>query len=131
MNKEEFEEMLKRFEQICQNAKKELCAKEEKDKEKKFIEKINKELTITEYDEIKHWLSKIKILDNADYILNSDKAKKLLDYITNLQEQAKGIREERDYLFNKLSMENKYLQERIEELEEENISLIAEIQESE
>ena len=49
---DEYKKMLERFEQICQNAKKELCGKNEKEQEKNFIEKINKELTISEYDEI-------------------------------------------------------------------------------
>ena len=43
-----------------------------------------------------------------------------------LKEQLKGVREEREYLFNKLSIENKYLQQenqqlhnKIEKLEDE------------
>ena len=78
---EEYKEMLERFEQICQNAKKELCAKKEKGQEKRFIEKIDKELTISEYDEIEYWLANVEVLDNTDYILNNRKAKILIRYL--------------------------------------------------
>lgn len=61
---DEYKKMLERFEQICQNAKKELCGKEEKELEKRFIEKINKELTINGYDEIEYWLASVEALDN-------------------------------------------------------------------
>lgn len=44
-------------------------------------------------DEIKELLEHIEILDNTDYILHSDKAKALLDYITNLQEENERLRE--------------------------------------
>ncbi len=78
---DEYKEMLERFEQICKNAKKELCGKKEKEQEKRFIEKIDKELTINEYDEIKYWLANVEILDNTDYILNNRKAKILVRYL--------------------------------------------------
>jgi hypothetical protein len=42
-------------------------------------------------NEIKELLEHIEILDNTDYILHSDKAKALLDYITNLQEENKRL----------------------------------------
>lgn len=61
---DEYKKMLERFEQICQNAKKELCGKKEKELEKRFIEKINKELTINGYDEIEYWLASVEALDN-------------------------------------------------------------------
>lgn len=61
---DEYKKMLERFEQICQNAKKELCGKKEKELEKRFIEKINKELTINRYDEIEYWLASVEALDN-------------------------------------------------------------------
>lgn len=61
---DEYKKMLERFEQRCQNAKKELCGKKEKELEKRFIEKINKELTISEYDEIEYWLASVEALDN-------------------------------------------------------------------
>ena len=78
----EYKEMLERFDQICQNAKKELlCAKEEKEKQKRFLKKIDKELTITEYDEIKYWLANVEILDKTDYILHNRKAKILIKYL--------------------------------------------------
>ena len=44
-------------------------------------------------DEIKELLKNIEILDNTDYILHSDKAKALLDYITNLQKENKELLE--------------------------------------
>ena len=78
---DKYKEMLERFEEICQKAKKELCAKEEKDKEKRFIEKIDKELTISKYDEIEYWLANVEVLDNTDYILNNRKAKILIRYL--------------------------------------------------
>lgn len=77
----EYKEMLERFEQICQNAKKELCGKKEKEQEKKFIEKIDKGLTISECDEIEYWLANVEVLDNTDYILNNRKAKILVRYL--------------------------------------------------
>ena len=45
-------------------------------------------------DEIKELLKHIEILDNTDYILHSDKAKALLDYITNLQQENDKLREQ-------------------------------------
>lgn len=61
---DKYKKMLERFEQICQNAKKELCGKKEKELEKRFIKKINKELTINGYDEIEYWLASVEALDN-------------------------------------------------------------------
>ena len=78
---DEYKKMLERFEQICQNAKKELCGKKEKEQEKRFVEKIDKELTISEYDEIEYWLANVEVLDNNDYILNNRKAKILVRYL--------------------------------------------------
>lgn len=43
-------------------------------------------------EEIKELLEHIKILDNTDYILHSDKAKALLDYITNLQHELEKLK---------------------------------------
>lgn len=45
-------------------------------------------------------------------------SKTLLEYIENLQSRLKGIQEERDYLFNKLSIENKFLQSQLKAKEE-------------
>lgn len=39
---DEYEKMLEKFEQIRQNAKKELYGKKEKEQEKRFIEKFEK-----------------------------------------------------------------------------------------
>ena len=83
----EYKEMLERFEQICQNAKKELCGKKEKEQEKRFIEEIDKELTISEYDEIEYWLANVEVLDNTDYILNNRKAKILVRYLKEKQQE--------------------------------------------
>ena len=77
----EYKKMLERFEQICQNAKKELSGKKEKEQEKNFIEKIDEGLTISEYDEIEYWLANVEVLDNTDYILNNRKAKILVRYL--------------------------------------------------
>ena len=97
----EYKEMLERFEQICQNAKKELCGKKEKEQEKRFIEKIDKELTITEYDEIEYWLANVEVLDNTDYILNNRKAKILVRYLKEKDKEIERLNTEIDYL-NKL-----------------------------
>ena len=84
---DEYKKMLERFEQICQNAKKELCGKKEKEQEKRFIEEIDKELTISEYDEIEYWLANVEVLDNTDYILNNRKAKILVRYLKEKQQE--------------------------------------------
>ena len=52
----------------------------------KKMEKMN--------DEIKELLKHIEILDNTDYILHSDKAKALLDYITKLQKENERLKEQ-------------------------------------
>ena len=88
---DEYKKMLERFEQICQNAKKELCGKKEKEQEKKFIEKIDKELTISEYDEIEYWLANVEILDKTDYILNNRKAKILVRYLKEKQQEIERL----------------------------------------
>ncbi len=90
----EYKKMLERFEQICQNAKKELCGKKEKEQEKKFIEKIDKGLTISEYDEIEYWLTNVEVLDNTDYILNNRKAKILVRYLKEKQQEIDRLNEE-------------------------------------
>ncbi len=84
---DEYKKMLERFEQMCQNAKKELCGKKEKEQEKKFIEKIDKGLTINEYDEIEYWLANVEVLDNTDYILHNRKAKILVRYLKEKQQE--------------------------------------------
>ena len=94
---DEYKEMLERFEQICQNAKKELCGKKEKEQERRFIEKIDKGLTISEYDEIEYWLANVEVLDNTDYILNNRKAKILVRYLKEKQQEIERLN-------NKLSM---------------------------
>ena len=43
-------------------------------------------------DEIKELLEHIEILDNTDYILHSEKAKALLDYITNLEQENEKLK---------------------------------------
>ena len=88
---DEYKKMLERFEQICQNAKKELCGKKEKEQEKRFIEKIDKELTISEYDEIEYWLANVEVLDNTDYILNNRKAKILVRYLKEKQKEIESL----------------------------------------
>ena len=88
---DEYKKMLERFEQICQNAKKELCGKNEKEQEKRFIEKIDKELTISEYDEIEYWLANVEVLDNTDYILNNRKAKILVRYLKEQQNELERL----------------------------------------
>lgn len=88
---DEYKKMLERFEQICQNAKKELCSKEEKEQEKRFIEKINKELTINEYDEIENWLASVEALDNN--AIND-----ILEENKRLNNKLKDIKSQLDYL---------------------------------
>lgn len=88
---DEYKKMLERFEKICQNAKEELCGKREKEQEKRFIEKIDKELTISEYDEIEYWLANVEVLDNTDYILNNRKAKILVRYLKEKQQEIKKL----------------------------------------
>lgn len=95
MNKE-YKKMLERFEQICQNAKKELYVKKEKEQEKNFIEKIDKGLTISEYDEIEYWLANVEVLDNTDYILNNRKAKILVRYLKEKQQEIDRLNKECD-----------------------------------
>lgn len=53
-------------------------------------------------DEIKELLKHIEILDNTDYILHSNKAKALLDYITNLQEEKDSLDDYNRHLHNEL-----------------------------
>lgn len=75
--------------------------------------------------------NEIKEIDNSDLMellettskkeyyrltIDHELVVRLYNWITNLQDQVKGIREERNYLFNKLSTENKYLQEENERL---------------
>jgi len=71
------------LENVYKDIKKQPTLEEELEKERKFINKIkgNNE------DEVKELLGHIEILDNTDYILHSDKAKALLNYITNLQKE--------------------------------------------
>lgn len=88
---DEYKKMLERFEQICQNAKKELCGKKEKEQEKRFIEKINKELTINEYDEIENWLASVEALDNN--AIND-----ILEENKRLNNKLKDIKSQLDYL---------------------------------
>ena len=109
---DEYKKMLERFEQICQNAKKELCGKKEKEQEKRFIEKIDKGLTISEYDEIEYWLTNVEVLDNTDYILNNRKAKILVRYLKEKQEeieQLKAREKEHQRLNGELREENEKL----------------------
>lgn len=84
MNDEiKLKDMIDFFENVYKDIKKQPTLKEELEKERKFINKIKGD----NKDEVKELLEHIEILDNTDYILHSDKAKKLLDYITNLQEE--------------------------------------------
>ena len=107
----EYKEMLERFDQICQNAKKELlCAKEEKEKQKKFLKKIDKELTITEYDEIKYWLANVEILDNTDYILNNRKAKILIRYLKEKDKEIEQLNNIIDGLEKEIKIMEKYFE---------------------
>lgn len=72
--------------------------KRKKNKKKDLLKKIDKELTITEYDEIKYWLANAEVLDNTDYILNNRKAKILVRY---LKEKGKEIERLNDILYGK------------------------------
>lgn len=84
MNDEiKLKDMIDFFENVYKDIKKQPTLKEELEKERKFINKIKGD----NKDEVKELLEHIEILDNTDYILHSDKAKTLLDYITNLQEE--------------------------------------------
>lgn len=71
------------LENVYKDIKKQPTLEEELEKERKFINKIKGD----NKDEVKELLEHIEILDNTDYILHSDKAKALLDYIINLQEE--------------------------------------------
>lgn len=71
------------LENVYKDIKKLPTLEEELEKERKFINKIKGD----NEDEVKDLLEHIEILDNTDYILHSDKAKVLLDLITNLQER--------------------------------------------
>ena len=97
---DEYKKMLERFEQICQNAKEELCGKKEKEQEKNFIKKIDKGLTISEYDEIEYWLANVEILDNTDYILNNRKAKILVKYLKEKQQETDRLNKEYERIYN-------------------------------
>lgn len=114
---DEYKKMLERFEQICQNAKKELCGKKEKEQEKRFIEKIDKGLTISEYDEIEYWLANVEVLDNTDYILNNRKAKILVRYLKEKQQEIERLSKNNTILENKLNM----IKENIETIDKKTI----------
>ena len=58
-------------------------------------------------EEIKEMLNRIKLQDNTDYILHYDKAKALLDYITNLENKV-----------NELKAVEKYYRQRTKDLED-------------
>ena len=77
------------LENVYKDIKKQRRLEEELEKERKFINKIKGDRE----DEGKELLEHIEILDNTDYILHSDKAKALLDYIENLQSQLKAKEE--------------------------------------
>lgn len=77
------------LENVYEDIKKQRRLEEELEKERKFINKIKGDSE----DEVKELLEHIEILDNTDYILHSDKAKALLDYIENLQSQLKAKEE--------------------------------------
>ena len=74
-------DMIDFLENVYKDIKRQPTLEEELEKERKFINKIKD----NNKDEVKELLEHIEILDNTDYILHSDKAKALLDYITNLQ----------------------------------------------
>ena len=90
--------MIDFLENVYEDIKKQRRLEEELEKERKFINKIKGDSE----DEVKELLEHIEILDNTDYILHSDKAKALLDYIENLQSQLKAkeevIKEAREYI---------------------------------
>lgn len=77
------------LENVYKDIKKQPTLEEELEKERKFINKIKGD----NKDEVKELLEHIEILDNTDYILHSDKAKALLNYITNLQEKNEDLKE--------------------------------------
>ena len=77
------------LENVYKDIKKQRRLEEELEEERKFINKIKGDSE----DEVKELLEHIEILDNTDYILHSDKAKALLDYIENLQSQLKAKEE--------------------------------------
>lgn len=81
--------MIDFLENVYKDIKKQPRFEEELEKERKFINKIKGDSE----DEVKELLEHIEILDNTDYILHSDKAKALLDYIENLQSQLKAKEE--------------------------------------
>ena len=81
--------MIDFLENVYKDIKKQPRFEEELEKERKFINKIKGD----NEDEVKELLEHIEILDNTDYILHSDKAKALLDYIENLQSQLKAKEE--------------------------------------
>ena len=112
---EEYKKMLERFEQICQNAKKELCGKKEKEQEKRFIEKIDKELTISEYDEIEYWLENVEILDNTDYILNNRKAKILVRYLKEKQKEIEDLQNQLQQKENIIKEVKEYIEDHTKE----------------
>ena len=80
-DKIKLKDMTNFLENVYKDIKKQPTLEEELEKERKFINKIKGD----NEDEVKELLEHIEILDNTDYILHSDKAKALLDYITNLQ----------------------------------------------
>lgn len=96
------------LENVYKDIKKQRRLEEELEKERKFINKIKGDSE----DEMKELLEHIEILDNTDYILHSDKAKALLDYIENLQSQLKAKEEaEKEFI--------KYLEEEINKIKEQ------------
>lgn len=100
------------LENVYKDIKEQPTIEEEQKQEKEFISKIKGNNT-NEIKEIKvNKASKsITFINNGIGFSQLGIADEILDLITNLQDQVKGIREERNYLFNKLSTENKYLQE--------------------
>ena len=60
-----------------------------------------------------------KVVINGIEITSIEDWEKVTKSIIDLQSQLKGIQEERDYLFNKLSIENKSLQSQLKAKEEE------------
>ena len=89
------------LENVYKDIKKQRRLEEELEKERKFINKIKGDSE----DEVKELLEHIEILDNTDYILHSDKAKALLDYIENLQSQLK-VKEEKVRKLEKYVLED-------------------------
>jgi chromosome segregation ATPase len=103
------------LENVYKDIKKQPTLEEELEKERKFINKIkgNNE------DEVKELLGHIEILDNTDYILHSDKAKALLNYITNLQERNNNLKEDFKRHIDRINE----LTERNDNLQKENENL--------